>query len=208
LPKEFEQQIGWLSKRYSCVGTNNVIDWVEGKKSLPANPVAITFDDGYADNFKLAYPIMKSFKFSGTIFMTTGRKYLKRERGRLLNKAEARELIGSGWQIESHTHTHKMLTRMRRQDIKNELSNSKNFIKSLVGYSPTELAYPGGKYNLDVKRIASQYYKAGWSIDPGFVRNDDDEFSLKRIEVRKRTPILKFKLQLTSLIELRQKLRI
>ncbi len=68
----FEKQIGWLSNNFKIVPLKE-IEELCNKKIEPTEPLcAITFDDGYRDNFLEAYPILKKRGLPATIFVTTG----------------------------------------------------------------------------------------------------------------------------------------
>ncbi|RIE04423.1 polysaccharide deacetylase family protein [Cohnella faecalis] len=54
---------------YTPVFMQDLIDYVDGKKELPAKPVAITLDDGYLSNYEYAYPILKELGMKATISM-------------------------------------------------------------------------------------------------------------------------------------------
>jgi len=56
---------------YRSVTLDEVCAYVAGEKSLPAKSVAITFDDGYLDNWTYAVPILKKYGFTGAVFVTT-----------------------------------------------------------------------------------------------------------------------------------------
>jgi len=73
LPVEvFRSTCSMLAKEYHVI---SLVDLVEARSlgtCLPDNAVVITFDDGYASNYELAYPILKEFGLHATIFVTTG----------------------------------------------------------------------------------------------------------------------------------------
>ncbi|MDP2816653.1 MAG: polysaccharide deacetylase family protein, partial [Rectinemataceae bacterium] len=69
-PQIFEKQIRFLS-RYNCVSMSAVAAAAAGNAELPRDAIAITFDDGYADNYYVAYPILKKYGLSSTIYLTT-----------------------------------------------------------------------------------------------------------------------------------------
>lgn len=72
LPVEMFRNIcSMLAKDYRVI---SMADFIEARRrgtTLPANSVVITFDDGYASNYELAYPILKEFDLHATIFVTT-----------------------------------------------------------------------------------------------------------------------------------------
>ena len=46
---------------------------IEKKDNLPKKSIAITFDDGYEDNFTNAFPILKKYKVKATIYIVVDR---------------------------------------------------------------------------------------------------------------------------------------
>jgi len=62
-PKNFEQQIKYLSRNYNIISPVDLYN-------LPKKAVMITFDDGYFDNFKYAYPILKKYQVPAVLFPT------------------------------------------------------------------------------------------------------------------------------------------
>lgn len=70
--KKFEEQIKYLSKRYNVISLEELALYIKDGKELPENSLAITFDDGYKDNYLNAYPILKKYGVSATFFLTAG----------------------------------------------------------------------------------------------------------------------------------------
>ncbi len=68
----FDSQMSFLKKHYCPVSEEDVIAALEGRIKLPPNAVWVTFDDGYKDNFTIAYPILKKQGVPATFFITTG----------------------------------------------------------------------------------------------------------------------------------------
>src|SRR5262245_39304654 len=67
----FEQQMEWLRRNYSVLSLSSLLDGLEGKSSLPPFSVAITFDDGFKNNYSVAFPILKKYGLPATIFLAT-----------------------------------------------------------------------------------------------------------------------------------------
>jgi len=69
---EFEKQIKYLKKTHKILSLKETCEIINEKKRFPKRGVVITFDDGYKDNYKNAFPILKKYKIPATIFLTTG----------------------------------------------------------------------------------------------------------------------------------------
>lgn len=70
--KNFERQMEFIKGKMTPVSLIDIIDWLLKKKTIPQRAVAITFDDGYEDNFINGYPILRKFDIPATIFLTSG----------------------------------------------------------------------------------------------------------------------------------------
>ena len=71
-PEMFEQHLQWLSRGgYNSI---HLADWIAYRshgKPLPAKPVVLTFDDGYRDSADYAFPLLKKYGFSATLFVVS-----------------------------------------------------------------------------------------------------------------------------------------
>lgn len=70
-PEDFKRQMDYLAKWFNVVSLRDLIAWLDGDKDLPPYAALITFDDGYLDNYMVAYPILRQHKFPALIFLTT-----------------------------------------------------------------------------------------------------------------------------------------
>ncbi len=71
-PKDFESQMEYMARWFNIVSLNDVVNWLDGRKTLPSHAALITFDDGYLDNYTNAYPVLRKYNFPAVIFLTTG----------------------------------------------------------------------------------------------------------------------------------------
>jgi peptidoglycan/xylan/chitin deacetylase (PgdA/CDA1 family) len=71
-PDEFDAQIAWFSRRFDLWPLGRVADWLEGRAALRRDTLVITFDDGYADNLRVAVPILERHRAPATFFVSTG----------------------------------------------------------------------------------------------------------------------------------------
>lgn len=70
-PEELDEQIGYLKKYMRIVTLDEVIAMVEKRTPLRGPCALITFDDGYRDNYGLAFPILRSHGVQGVFFLPT-----------------------------------------------------------------------------------------------------------------------------------------
>jgi peptidoglycan/xylan/chitin deacetylase (PgdA/CDA1 family) len=69
--EEFDWQIGYLKSRFRMTTLDEVAGLLSGADRLSEPRVLITFDDGYIDNFQLAYPILRRHEVQGVFFLPT-----------------------------------------------------------------------------------------------------------------------------------------
>jgi len=68
--KLFDEQMRILRKHYHPVTLDDIADWMKGSKKLPPRSVAVTFDDGFEDNYTFAAPLMEKHGVFGGIYLT------------------------------------------------------------------------------------------------------------------------------------------
>lgn len=69
---EFAAHLEYLSKHNRVLSLSETINYLQNGKSLPPNTTVITIDDGYADAYEIAFPILKKFNFPATVYAVTG----------------------------------------------------------------------------------------------------------------------------------------
>ncbi len=148
------------------------LKWIEGGRPRDGEDirksVAITFDDGYADFYRFALPILTEHNFSATVFVITG--LLKTQRmcfkgTECLTLSEVRELHSLGINIGSHTVKHSELKLLQQDEVENEVSGSKKALEDALGAPVKSFAYPFAFPEADrrfVSRLADLLNKCGY----------------------------------------------
>jgi peptidoglycan/xylan/chitin deacetylase (PgdA/CDA1 family) len=71
-PDGFASQVRWLRDRFRPVRCEEVIEALDGGRALPRDAVLVTFDDGYDDNYHVAFPVLRELGVPATFFVATG----------------------------------------------------------------------------------------------------------------------------------------
>ena len=198
-PELFERHLAWLGEHADVVPLADV------RSVLPnGRPrVAITFDDGYDDNYEHAFPILERHGMKATFFVTTG--LLERDEAVVerfattlrsclradvepMSWGQARELRTAGHEIGAHTWSHPNLAELGDDELGSELTRSKAVLEERLGEPVTTIAYPFGKprrhvsaATLEAARAAG--YRRGVAVITRAVRDTDAELALPRLIV-------------------------
>lgn len=183
-PEEFDKQMAYLaSNGYHTISPDQLMAYLNHGKRLPDKPIMITFDDGYLDNYNYAYPIMKKYGFTATIFLVTG---LVSTDERFMTWEQVRQMQQEGFVFGSHTVNHVALDKVSMEQAKTELVESRRVLKEQTGQAARYFAYPTGAYNLQIEELVRQAgYRAAFTIRYGQVGPDSDPYAMERIPLFK-----------------------
>lgn len=178
-PQNFEEQIKYLyDNGYHSITQAQFDAYMKGEADLPDNPVMITFDDGYIDNYEQAYPILRKYGMTGTIFVITG---LVGTKG-YLTWPQIQEMSAHGMEFGSHTVSHRPLTGYDRQGMHRELTDSRTALERHVGSACTFIAFPEGMFNDAVmEETQATGYQYAFTVDTGRVFPWDTPYDLNRV---------------------------
>jgi peptidoglycan/xylan/chitin deacetylase (PgdA/CDA1 family) len=155
--------------------------------------VVLTFDDGYRDFYTQAAPVVQSYGFPTTAYLSTGfvTDTGTEFKGKpFLTWSEVKALEGSGVQFGSHTVTHPKLGGMQWDGIEWEIRESKKVLEEQIGNSVGSFSYPYAFPEEDLPfttRLKGILELSGYSSCVttiiGLAQPGDDRFCLKRIPV-------------------------
>lgn len=181
-PESFERQMAFLrAHRYNVVGLDAIVRYLEKKEPLPPKTIAVTFDDGYYNNYEHAFPVLKKYRIPATIFVIVD----KIGQPGYLGWDQIREMAGSGVvTIGSHTNTHPFLTGLSTAALTEELKGSKDALELALGAPVDSVCYPMGACDDRVERLAREAgYRCAVATNPGPRKADDDPYAIKRIKI-------------------------
>ncbi|WP_097025624.1 polysaccharide deacetylase family protein [Clostridium peptidivorans] len=180
-PQEFDKQIKWLKDNgFTPLFLDEVYSMLTTGKDIPLKPVALTFDDGYVDNYTEAYPILKKYNFKATIFLITD----SIGQHSVLNEEQIREMYANNIDFQSHTASHHELNVLPYQKQLDELVRSKEALSKLLNKNIDCICYPVGRYNADtIKAAKTAGYKIGFTTKPGHAKQSDGLYTLTRVRM-------------------------
>jgi peptidoglycan/xylan/chitin deacetylase (PgdA/CDA1 family) len=146
-PADFSAQMDWLSRNgFHPVDFNDVRAYFAGTQPLPAKPVVITLDDGYADLYTNAFPILTAHGFKAVAYIVSGFV----GRWAYVTAPQVLQMDHNGIEIAAHTVDHANLARSSYASAMFQLVDSKRMLENLVGHPVLDFAYPSGQFNAQV----------------------------------------------------------
>ena len=173
-PQVFEQQIAYLKKNgYRVIPLSDLIAFMQFHTALPKKAVVITIDDGYRSVYDIAFPILKKYGFTATLFIYADFIGVP---GSSVTWEQLKEMKSNGFEVGSHTLSHCNLTKKRKGEseesymerINKELVLSKQLIDKKLHQDTVAIAFPYGAYNQKVLGLCEKAgYKLGLSVNRG-----------------------------------------
>jgi peptidoglycan/xylan/chitin deacetylase (PgdA/CDA1 family) len=193
-PELFERQMRFLKERhYNVVALETLIPYLRDGKKIPPKTVAITFDDGYKNNYTYAFPILKRYQFPATIFI------IVEEVGRPLNDHlswdEMKEMQDSGLVFfGSHAMGPDPLYKIKTEDeLHRQIFDSKKILEKRLGREVAVFSYPEGAFDEHVLGLVREAgYQMAVATSPGKETANNDLFALKRqrVSVNSENPVV------------------
>lgn len=176
-PERFEEQLAWLQRnRYRVLRLSELQGFLDARQPLPERSVVITIDDGYETVHRHAFPALKKYGFTATLFVYAD--FVGARDG--LSWAQLQEMASSGViDIQAHSKTHRNLVQRRegeseaayRLSLLEEARNPRAVLERRLadaGVKVSHFAYPFGDANEAVLQILqNEGYRLGVTVNPG-----------------------------------------
>lgn len=155
-PEMLEEQLQYITENgYTTIGFEDLWNAANIEK-----PVILIFDDGWSNNYRNLFPLLKKYDCKATIAVVE--EFTDESSHVHMTSDEIRELSDSGYvSIQSHTATHCFLGEESEESQRYEMAESKAFITRLTGKEPFVLVYPTGSQNGTTLEILTDYYRFG-----------------------------------------------
>jgi glycosyltransferase involved in cell wall biosynthesis/peptidoglycan/xylan/chitin deacetylase (PgdA/CDA1 family) len=200
----FARQMRYIGRHYRPTPLPDVADRLASGRPLPPGSVAITLDDGYADQILHALPALIRAGIPATLAIVADRVITRSddsdtragaaeatlrphdgwgEGERFATAEQLRAAQAHGITLASHSLTHPDLTACSRAALECELLRSRDTIRAL-GDTGHLFCYPRGMYNAAVRTaVAAAGYRVALTCDPGANTACTDPLLVRRIQV-------------------------
>ena len=197
-PQVFEGHLAALAKAgCQTVTLAEALAALRGEGALPEKAVVLCFDDGYASVAEVAWPLLRAYGFSATVFWVSGwpdNHWPSQPPGiprlPLLTAAQVARLAAEGCEFGAHTRTHPVLPRLNDAELEAELAESQAAVQRASGQPARLFAYPYGAFDSRVMAAARRCFDGAVSTRLGFATRHSDPYALERIDAYYLTPLL------------------
>ena len=182
-PELLERQLAYLQiNGYTAITLDQLATDLEtGTTSPIAKPVVLTFDDGWQNQYKNAFPLLKKYHMTATFYVFTnpiGKK------PHFLTWDELREMDKAGMTIGDHTLSHPYFRTLPPEEIKIEATESKKILESELGKPVLHFASPFGSTNPQIQQtLKDAGYKTARTTYKGIYHARTDLLKLRGILV-------------------------
>ncbi len=181
-PEMLDKNLNYLEENgYKIISFGDMVDGILGKKELPPHPAVLTFDDGWENQYKYAFPVLKKHSATATFFIFTnaiGQKHF-------MSWEEIKELDRFGMTIGAHTKSHPYLFKITdKRVLEDEILGGKQILEKGLGKPVDYFAYPFGFYNDTILSVVKEAgFKGARSSKRGIYHTPASILYLRGLEV-------------------------
>jgi peptidoglycan/xylan/chitin deacetylase (PgdA/CDA1 family) len=186
-PAVFERHLDYLQQHgYTVWPLARILDHLGNGQEVPANTVAITFDDAYQSIYSEAFPRLRKRGWPFTLFVSS--EAIDRGYGNYLDWRQLRELAEAGVELGNHSHSHAHLVRHLRgesdrqweQRVRADIETAAERLRAQTGSVSRLFAYPYGEYSKVLKGIVDSLGYRGIAQQSGAVGTHSDMLAVPR----------------------------
>lgn len=186
---KFDQQLKWLkAKGYRFVTVSELLEL-----DVTEKVVALTFDDGFEDNYTNMFPVLQRYAAKATIYLAPDISGIAK-----LTIEQVKNMQASGLcEFGAHTLNHVNLSQLDDPHAQVEIIKSKQRVESMTERECRSFAYPFGRYtDRTVELVKAAGFDSAVTVKKGIERIRDP-YQIKRISVLGKTNIVQFHIAIT-----------
>jgi peptidoglycan/xylan/chitin deacetylase (PgdA/CDA1 family) len=186
-PANFDAHLAYLRDNdFNVIALDRMIDSLRSGQSLPEKSVVITFDDGYSSIFYEAFPMLQTYGYPFTLFLST--EPIDDGLSNYMTWDQVRQMSAADVIIANHMVDHPYMLEMGEDEshsqwlarLSENLLKAEQRIKAQTGQSHRYLAYPYGEYDPAIKSLLEELNFVGLTQNSGAVGPESDFLALPR----------------------------
>ena len=183
--KSFDYQMNFIKRHgFEVISFDDLVEGIKKGHLFSRNTVVLQFDDGYEDNYKYAFPILRKYGFPAMVFLVSDKINTHDNFATYLTWDEVKEMGKYNFLAGAHTRHHAYLPSLSLIEAQNEIAGSKKVIEDHLGHGIDYFSYPSGGFTKDIERLVKEAgYKAAVTTNRGKGRYNLDLYALKRIHM-------------------------
>lgn len=180
-PRLFEEELAYLAGAgYHSVSMDELVSHMTKGTPLPPKPVVLTFDDGYADFYTTAWPLLKKYKLGATAYLVVN--FLGKPG--YMTWQQAQDLRDGGIEIGAHTLDHVDLAIQNPAQARRQIVESRRTLQQRLNAPVNTFAYPAGKFTpATVKLVGEAGFSSAVTTNPGQRHTTANLLTLTRVRV-------------------------
>ena len=176
-PDVFDEQLNYLKTNgFTAVTPDDVVRYFNSGTPLPPKPYMITFDDGWENQFRYAFPIVQKYNVPAVFYIYSNviNKRVFMTWDQIKGMGKMNMIIGD------HTASHPQLPKVTSDaSLQGEIAGSKKIIEAQIGKTIDTFAYPYGAYNAaDVNDVKQAGYTSARALNECVYQSQDILFTL------------------------------
>lgn len=195
LPEQFEAHLAFLAQEgFTSLSLTEFGEMARGLRPPLERAVVLTFDDGFADNYAVAWPLAQKYGIKLNLFVSTGlvgepRPVVMTTNGYLLHAEANKETFGyqvhlnryphywrplsweelgemnrAGVELGLHGHSHRNLSLLSRQEVVRDVTSGIRLFQERLGYCPRFFSLPYGGHETNTPEIAALVQEMGFAF--------------------------------------------
>ena len=185
----------FFKRHFEIVTLKALLDDLEQGRSI-SRKLAVTFDDGYLDNYTSAAPVLSELSIPATFFIATGFIGTDRVpwwdedagiRSEWMDWHHLEELVSAGFTLGAHTVNHVDLGVVSGDEARKEIDDSRRVLEDRLGIAVDLFAFPYGRAHQLSEENRATVRELGLRCAPscegGLVLPGDDPYRLRRVPI-------------------------
>ena len=185
-PELFDKHMCYLKQNFTPISLKDLPNYLTKKTISTKPPIAVTFDDGYLDNYENAFSILTKHKIPATIFVISGKigktNLLDELPIALATWEQINTMLASGLiTIGAHSHSHPKFWKLSEEELRQEIMQSKTILEENLSREIIWFSYPKSQYSskgISIIQECGFDYAMGMT---GFVSSKSYRFLIPRI---------------------------